>query len=139
MLNDEQLQKKYLFYIDKQIEFGKQELERTSGQSELYKLALLYYNKVVDRRIAYTERYAKNLLKAFDFYRRRGKLEIIASCATHSFLPFISHNSESIQAQMEIPVSIYRRHFGNCPQGFWLPAMGWTSAIEPYLRAYNFR
>jgi 1,4-alpha-glucan branching enzyme len=138
LLNDENLQKKYLFYIDKQIEFGKQELERTSGNSELNKLATLYYDKIVDRRIAFTERYEKNLLKAFDFYRRRGKLEIIASCATHSFLPFISHNCESIQAQMEIPVSIYRRHFGSCPQGFWLPALGWTSAIEPYLRAYNF-
>ena len=138
MLNDEQLQKKYLYYIDKQIEFGKQELERTNGRSELNKLVLLYYNRIVERRIAYTERYEKNLLKALDFYRRKGRVEIIASCATHSFLPFISHNCESIQAQMEIPVSIYRRHFGSCPQGFWLPALGWTSEIEPYLRAYNF-
>jgi 1,4-alpha-glucan branching enzyme len=138
LLNDEQLQRKYLYYIDKQIEFGKQELERTSGRSELNKLALLYYNKIVDRRIAFTERYGKNLLKAFDFYKRRGKVEILASCATHAFLPFISHNSESVQAQLEVPVSIYRRHFGNCPQGFWLPALGWTPAIEPYLRDYNF-
>jgi len=138
LLNDEQLQKKYLYYIDKQIEFGKQELERTSGQGDLNKLAALYYNKLVDKRIAFTERYGKNLLKAFDFYKRRGKIEILASCATHAFLPFISHNPESVQAQLEVPVSIYRRHFGNCPQGFWLPAFGWTSAIEPYLHAYNF-
>jgi 1,4-alpha-glucan branching enzyme len=137
MLSDEQLQKKYLHYIDKQIEFGIQELERTSENNELNKLALDYYNKIVDRRIIYTERYEKNLLKTFDFYKRKGKIEILASCATHAFLPIISHNPESIQAQMEIPVSIYRRHFGR-PYGFWLPNLGWTSAIEPYLRAYNF-
>ena len=135
MLNDDLLQRKYLNYIDKQIEFGRQELERTAGQSDLNKLAQYYYNKVVDRRIAFTERYEKNLLKAIDFYRRRGKVEILASCATHSFLPFISHNPESIQAQFEIPVSGYRRYFGSCPQGFWLPELGWTSAIEPYLRS----
>jgi len=138
MLGDEHLQKKYLHYIDKQIEFGRQELERTADNSGFNKLAQIYYNKIVDRRIAFTERYEKNLLKALDFYRRRGKVEILASCATHAFLPFISHNPESIQAQMEIPVSAYRRHFGGIPHGFWLPELGWTSAIEPYLRAYNF-
>ncbi|MCL1959875.1 MAG: DUF1957 domain-containing protein [Spirochaetes bacterium] len=138
MLNDELLQKKYLNYIDKQIEFGRQEIERTAGHNELNKLAQYYYNKIVDRRIAFTERYEKNLLKAIDFYKRRGKVEILASCATHAFLPFISHNPESIQAQFEIPVSGYRRYFGSCPQGFWLPELGWTSAIEPYLRSYNY-
>jgi 1,4-alpha-glucan branching enzyme len=138
MLNDEHLQKKYLAYTDKQIEFGRQELERTSGTGDFNKLAQIYYNQIVDKRIIYTERYEKNLLKAFDFFKRKGKVEILASCATHAFLPFISHNHESLQAQMEIPVSGYRRHFGSCPQGFWLPNLGWTSALEPYFRAYNF-
>ena len=138
MLNDEYLQKKYLYHIDKQIEFGRQEIERTAGQNDLNKLAQLYYDKIVDRKITFIERYEKNLLKALDYYRRRGKLEILSSCATHAFLPFIGNNHESIQAQMEIPVSIYRRHFGSSSQGFWLPALGWTSSIEPYLRAYNF-
>ncbi|MDR3019409.1 MAG: DUF1957 domain-containing protein [Treponema sp.] len=138
MLNDEHLQKKYLHYIDKQIEFGRQELERASGNAELTKLAQIYYNKIVDRRIAYTERYEKNILKAFDFYKRRGKIEVLASCATHAFLPFYGNNPESLQAQMEIPVAGYRRFFGSCPQGFWLPHLGWTSALESYFRAYNY-
>jgi 1,4-alpha-glucan branching enzyme len=138
LLTDEHLQKKYLSYVDKQIEFGRQELERTADNDDLNKLAKRYYNTIVDRRIAYTERYEKNLLKAFDFYRRKGKLEILATCATHAFLPFISHNSESLQAQMEIPISGYRRYFAGVPQGFWLPEHGWSSALEPYLRDYNF-
>ena len=137
MLSDEHLQKKYLAYIDKQIEFGRQELDRTANNSGLNKLAQTYYNRIVDRRISYTERYEKNLLKAFDFFRRKGKVEILSGCATHAFLPFLSHNHESLQAQVETPVSIYRRHFSS-PQGFWLPCLGWTSALEPYLRAYNY-
>ena len=138
MLNDEHLQNKYLYYTDKQIEFGKQETERTLGQEEINKLVKINYNKLLDRRIAYTERYGKNILKAFDFYRRKGKIEILASSATHAFLPFIGNNAESLQAQMEVPVSGYRRHFGGTPQGFWMSALGWTPAIEQYLRAYNF-
>ncbi|MDR2965551.1 MAG: DUF1957 domain-containing protein [Treponema sp.] len=139
MLCNENLQNKYLHYIDKQLEFGKHELEkRTVDQPEINKLAEIYYNKIIDRRIVYTERYDKNIIKAFDFYRRRGKLEILASCATHSFLPLIGQNPESIQAQMETPISIYRKNFGSTPQGFWLPCFGWTGAVEPFLRAYNY-
>ena len=138
LLNDEMLQKKYLHYIDKQIEFGKQELERTTGNENLNKLTLSYYNQIVNRKNAFIEKYEKNLLKAIDFYRRKGNVEILASCATNAFLPFISHNSESMQAQMEIPVSTYRRHFGGTTAGFWLPSLGWHSEMESYLRSYNY-
>jgi len=138
LLSDEHLQNKFIHYTDKQIEFGKQEIERTSGNEEMNKLAQAYYINLLDKRTAYIERYGKNILKAFDLYRRKGKVEILASSATNVFFPFIEHNAEALQAQMEIPAAGYRRIFGNVPQGFWLPAMGWTSAIEPYLRAYNF-
>jgi len=138
MLCDEHLQNKYLSYLDKQIEFGARELERTAPDAVINKMAKDYYNQIVDRRIAYTERHEKNILKTFDFYKRRGKLEILGSCATNPFLPFLGHNQESLQAQMETPVPIFRRHFGGCSQGFWLPCFGWTEAIEPYLKAYNY-
>ncbi|MCL2210397.1 MAG: DUF1957 domain-containing protein [Treponema sp.] len=138
MLCDEHFQKKYLSYLDKQIEFGKQELERTSMQSQLNKLAQNYYDTITEKRNLFTEKYEKNLLKTFDFYRRKGKLEILATCATHAFLPFISHNAEALQAQMEIPVAVYRKHFAGNPQGFWLPEHGWTHILEPYLKAYNY-
>ena len=138
MLSDEYLQKKYVAFLDKQIELGSHELTRTEDRNDLNKLAIAYYNKLVDRRVAYTERYEKNLLKAFDFYKRRGKIEILGCCATNAFLPFIGHNSESLQAQMETPASVFRRHFGSCSQGFWLPCLGWTPAIEPYFSAYNY-
>jgi len=138
MLNDEHLIKKYLHYTEKQIEFGKQEIERTAGHSELKNLAELSYNRIINKRITFTERYEKNILKTIDYYQRRGKIEILAGTATNAFLPFIGYNAESLQAQMEIPMSGYRRHFGGSPQGFWLPALGWTSSLEPFLRAYNF-
>ena len=138
MLGDEHLLKKYMHYTDKQIEFGRREMERTAGNSELKKLAELFYSRVVEKRNTFTERYEKNILKTIDFYQRKGRIEILAGTATNAFLPFIGYNAESLQAQIEIPMSFYRRHFGSSPQGFWLPALGWTSAMEPFLRAYNF-
>jgi len=138
LLCDEHLQKKYLSFLDKQIEFGKKEMERTSKQSDLNRLAQNYCEIITAKKTAYTEKYEKNLLKTFDFYRRKGKLEILATCATHAFIPFINHNAESLQAQMEIPVSVYRKHFAGNPQGFWLPELGWTESIEQYFKAYNY-
>ena len=137
MLGDELLLKKYLAYTDKQIEFGKQEMERTAGMGSMHKLAKLYFDRIVDQRIVFAERYESNILKVIDFYRRKGKIEILAGPATHAFLPF--HNSpEAIQAQIETALPYYRQHFGSCPYGFWLPELGWSAAVEPYLRAYNF-
>jgi len=138
LLCDEHIQKKYLSYLDKQIEFGKHEIERTSNQSDLNSLAQIYCDAMTAKKNLFTEKYEKDLLKTFDFYRRKGKIEILATNATHAFMPFISHNPESLQAQMEIPSIVYRRHFAGNPQGFWLPELGWTPALEPYLKAYNY-
>jgi 1,4-alpha-glucan branching enzyme len=138
MMTDENLLQKYLAYTDRQIEFGKREMERTAGEPEVHNLAKRYFDKAVDRRFLFTERYEANLPKVFDRYRRKGKIELLGSSATHAFLPFFCSCPESIQAQMEAALSFYRHCFGRPFQGFWLPEMGWTGELENCLRAYNF-
>jgi len=138
MLDDELLLKKYLAYVDRQIEFGRQELERTAAPGELYKLAKLYYNRLVDQRIAFTERYEGSILKAINHFANKGKIEILAAPATHAFLPFQCPCPESMQAQLETASFYYRCRFGRCPQGFWLPELGWMPALEHYMADYNF-
>ncbi|MCL2067538.1 MAG: DUF1957 domain-containing protein [Treponema sp.] len=138
MLGDEHLKKKYLAHIDRQIEFGRSELERNADKGELHKLAELFFNRTVDRKTAFIENYESNILGAIDRYKRKGKIEILASPATHAFLPFQTSSSGAIYAQIETAISCYKQHFGGCPQGFWLPELGWSTAVEPYLRKYNF-
>jgi 1,4-alpha-glucan branching enzyme len=137
MLGDGGLQQKFLDYIDRQITFGLQELERTrDGEQE--GLAKRYYDRAVDQRILFTGRYEGNILKVFDYYQRKGKLELLTTGATHPFLPFLSPYPEAVQAQIEVAIASYRQHFGKYPQGFWLPELGWTPELESYFRAYNF-
>jgi 1,4-alpha-glucan branching enzyme len=138
LLTDKGLIKRYLEYTDKQIEFGRFELNRSSGDPARQKLIRLYYDKFVERRIAFTERYDRDILKVLDVYQRRGNLEIIASPATHAFLPFYAAYPEAIQAQIEAAAFCYRSRFGKYPQGFWLPELGWSEGLEKYIRAYNF-
>ncbi|MDR2952707.1 MAG: DUF1957 domain-containing protein [Treponema sp.] len=138
MLVDEHLIKKYLNYTDRQIEFGRKELERLAVQSGISKLAEHYCERILEKRAAFTERYEGNILKAFDHFRRKGKIEFLAGGATHAFFPFISQSLESTRAQFDVAVSNYKHHFGDCPQGFWLPELGWTQSLENFLREYNF-
>ena len=138
LLSDEALLRRYLGYTDRQIEFGRRELERTSAEPELHALAKCYLDRAVDRRVLFTERYEGNLLKVFDHYQRKGKIEILGTSATHAFLPFLCAYPESLQAQMEAALTFYRSCFGRQPSGFWLPELGWSGELGPCLRAYNF-
>ena len=138
MLTDELLIKRYLEYTDKQIEFGAQELERSAGDSELQSLVKLFYDRLVDRRVLFTERYEKNILKGFEYFQKKGRIELLATAATHAFLPFFTASPEAIQAQFEVAISVYRSYYGKCPQGFWLPELGWREELDFWLRAYNF-
>jgi 1,4-alpha-glucan branching enzyme len=138
MLQDESLLDRYLEYTDRQIEFGAREIESNAGNMELQRLSRLYYDQAVERRILFTERYERDLIKTFDYYLKKGRLELLATAATHSFLPFFTRSREAVQAQIETALSCYRHNFGRYPQGFWLPEMGWSAEVEEYLRLYTF-
>jgi 1,4-alpha-glucan branching enzyme len=143
MLRDEYLLESYLKYVDRQIEFGVRELDRTARSGspqddEIHRLALLFYNQAVDKRILFTERYEGNILRVFDHYQRKGRVELLTTAATHAFLPLYTGYPEAIQAQLEIAIASHRIFFGRNPHGFWLPELGWSAELDRYLRAYNF-
>jgi 1,4-alpha-glucan branching enzyme len=138
MLQDELLLQRYVDHTNKQIEFGVQEIERTRGHKELQNLAKQFYDKALDKRICFTERYEGNILRVFEHYQRKGRLELLATTATHGFLPLYAAYPEAIQAQFEVAIASYRHNFGRHAQGFYFPELGWSPALEHYLRAYNF-
>ncbi|MCL2374724.1 MAG: DUF1957 domain-containing protein [Treponema sp.] len=138
MLCDDLLVQRYLDYADKQIEFGAQELERTAGDRDLHDLAKLLYDRAVDRRVLFAERYGRNILKGFEYFQRKGRVELLGTAATHAFMPFYAAHPEAVQAQFEVAISSYRGNFGKSPQGFWLPELGWSCGLDAWLRAYNF-
>ena len=138
MLCDELLMKKYAAHLDRQISFGVQELERLGGGGWQSMLARRYLDQAVDRRAAFTTRYEGNILGALGHYRRKDKVEILASPATHAFLPFLCQFPESLQAQMEVGLSFFRYALGTSPKGFWLPGLGWSADLDQPLKAYGF-
>jgi 1,4-alpha-glucan branching enzyme len=138
MLEDPALRDRYLDYTDRQIEFGRREIERASGDPALEALARFYYDRAVDRRVLFTERYGGNILGVFHHYQKKGRLELLTTAATYAFLPFYGSSPEALQAQFEVALTSHRHCFGRVPQGFWLPELGWSGELEGCLRAYNF-
>lgn len=138
MLGDTFLRSRYVEHLDRLIELGSREVARTSFDPALNRMAKLYFDKAVEDRVLFTGRYEQDILKAFDFYHKKGRVELLTTAATHAFLPFLASRPEAVQAQVEVAVSSHRNAFGRTPQGFWLPELGWYPGLDDCLRAYNF-
>jgi 1,4-alpha-glucan branching enzyme len=138
MLSDEYLIQRYLDYTHRQIIFGAQELERTGKEPGQHAMIKSLYDRIVEKRVFFTEHCENKLLKGFDHYQKKGRLEILSTAATHAFLPFFTGYPEAIQSQFETAFPVYKANFGRYPQGFWLPELGWKPELDSWLREYNF-
>ncbi|MCM8819620.1 MAG: DUF1957 domain-containing protein, partial [Candidatus Omnitrophica bacterium] len=133
MLTDKLLQTRYLRHIDKLIQLAQREIERTAYDSRFHGLALMYYRRFMEAKETFL-RYKCNLVSAFKKFQEKGYIEIIASCATHGFLPNLSVNEQDVIAQINIGVDCYKKVFGRQPLGFWLPECGYYPGVEEILK-----
>jgi 1,4-alpha-glucan branching enzyme len=91
----------------------------TTGDEHLVPLANFWRDRL--RHLQGVMRAANNdLVTAFRDLERRGRLELISSCATHGFLPLLGRD-ESIKLQLQAGRGEHRRLFGADPTGLWLP------------------
>ncbi|MCX5692258.1 MAG: DUF1957 domain-containing protein [Candidatus Omnitrophica bacterium] len=133
MLQDELLQNRYTRHINKLIELAEKEVQRTGYDPKFHGLALMYYGKFAEARDIFVDKYNKDLVSAFKKFQDLGYLEILASCATHGFLPILSVNPSDAQAQVKVGVDHYKKTFGRDPLGFWLPECGYTPGVDNFL------
>ncbi|MGB4615468.1 MAG: DUF1957 domain-containing protein, partial [Limnochordia bacterium] len=138
MLQDPLLVERYISHLGRMIELAEKELERTRFQPEFYPLAQMYHEMFVNGLDAFVGKYGGNLVAAFAKLQEQGVLEIIASAATHGYLPLMDR-STAVDAQINVGVSWYREQFHRDPEGFWLPECGYTPGIDQILRKYGIQ
>ncbi|MBS1262159.1 MAG: 1,4-alpha-glucan branching enzyme [Calditrichaeota bacterium] len=79
---------------------------------------------------------ARDIVGGFKRLQDEGVIEIITCGATHGYLPLLA-TDEAVNAQIELAVASYRRHFGRDPNGIWLPECAyrpgyrWKSPVDP--------
>jgi 1,4-alpha-glucan branching enzyme len=139
MLRDDLLQKRYIRFIDRLIELSEKELGRTRKQIQFQGLALMYNRALLDTRKKFVSLYKKDLVAAFKKFQDEGFLEIVASCATHGFLPNLGINPVSARAQIRLGVDYYKKIFGKDPKGFWLPECGYYPGVDELLKDAGIR
>jgi len=81
----------------------------------------------------------RDIVRAFRELQDAGCLEIIASAATHGFLPLLQDFPEAQRAQVRIGCDSYREMFGREPNGFWLPECGYSNGLDVLLQEANLR
>ncbi|NVM20772.1 MAG: DUF1957 domain-containing protein [Desulfobacterales bacterium] len=139
MLLDPFLQSRYLNRLERLIELAEKEIKRTRSQPEFNALALMYHERFLQVRNAFCNRYDRNLVQAFKRLQELGKVEIIASAATHGYLPLLSVNASSVRAQIRVGIEHYEQVFGRKPKGFWLPECGYYPGVDELLKEHGIR
>ncbi len=134
MLLDPLLQERYVRKIDRAIEAAEMELARTSGQPEFHLLARMYHRLFLRVRDAFVNRYGCDLVQALKRFQETGKVEVIASAATHGYLPLLALHPAAVRTQIRVGAEHYERTFGRTPRGFWLPECGYCPTVEAPLR-----
>ncbi len=139
MLTDPLLQSRYLGRLDRLIGLLDREMTRTKWQPEFHGLAAMYHGQFTRVRSAFVDRYNRNLVEAFRRLQDLGKLEIIASAATHGYLPLLSVNPSAVRSQIQVGITHYALTFGRMPNGFWLPECGYYPGLDQLLGDYAIR
>ena len=139
MLRDELLQQRYLRHLERLIGLAQQEIERHRDHPQLLELARFYAEFFTGARNFYDETLQRDIVRAFRELQDAGFLEIMASAATHAFLPLLQDFPEAQRAQIRLGCDSYREMFGREPRGFWLPECGYAKGLDAFLQAANIR
>ncbi len=136
MFSDGLLQERFSKKLDDLTELSQKELERTYN-SQFYEVAGLYNERLKVCRKIY-DSYGRNLINGFKAFQDAGKLEIITCSATHAFLPLV-YDKNALNAQIEIAVKNYFKHFKRCPRGIWNSECGYYPGMEEILKKWGIK
>jgi 1,4-alpha-glucan branching enzyme len=134
MLEDELLQQRYVQYLERMIELAEKEVRRTHANPVLAPVARMYQDLHRRNHDDFCGKYGRRLLTGFDHFVRTGRFELVATAATHAYLPLYENYPEALRMQIGIGQLDQQRWFGKLARGFWLPECGYFPGLEDYLR-----
>ena len=139
MLKDDLLRQRYRRYLERLIGLADREVERHGGHPPLRALAEFYAGFFRETREFYEKTLGADVVRAFRELQEADHLEIIASAATHAFLPLLHDLPEAQWAQIRIGCDSYREMFARQPNGFWLPECGYGEGLDARLQQADLR
>lgn len=113
-------------FLEEKIDRAKSDVKRfeAAGETHLRYLAEFYLDHYTHVLRTFSEKFGRDIVGAFRKLQDEGYIEILASAATHAYLPLLERDS-SIYAQLQVGKTSYLRHFGKEPRSVWLPECGY--------------
>ncbi len=105
---------------------------RARGQQEMAEIADYYRRFYQEVRLSFVTEFDGDLIRVIRELSQRVPLDILATAATHAYLPLIK-NKSGLERQIVVGRECFVKHFGFEPQGFWLPECGYYQGIEEVL------
>jgi 1,4-alpha-glucan branching enzyme len=139
MMSDPLMRRRYSRHLARLIELAQREVGRLQGDRVFEPLARMYLENFLRVRFLYEDVYQTDMVRAFRDLQDSGSVEIMASAATHGYLPLLDLNRAAVEAQVEIGVRAYRQFFGRQPSGFWLPECGYSPGLDELLASRGLR
>lgn len=137
MLRDPLLQDRFSRHLELMQELGRRELDRTRHDASVQRLARFHADHWDQVARLYHDRYHRDLIGPLARLQDSGRVEVLASAATHGYLPLMDVVPEAVEAQVAVGVQAYREIFGRTPRGFWLPECGFHPGHDQALRRHG--
>lgn len=138
LLENKEVQDMYVAWLDNRNALGEAELKRCADNPDLLKNVQKTIEANNKLKTDFVEKLNKNIIAKFAEYYRKNLLEIIATTGTEIFMPHYIDIPEVISAQIEIGLQAYRKSFGETPDGFWIPELGYTPGVEKLIKGYGY-
>lgn len=133
MFRSPALHAKLARHLDRRVELAESELKRLKRDPEHLPTARHYLGRFRQMRDFFAAERG-DLAGAFRRHQRAGRLEILASTATHAVLPLVA-TEEARRFQIKVGVALYREVFGRQPRGFWMPECAYAPGVDALLSA----
>jgi 1,4-alpha-glucan branching enzyme len=121
-LEDDFFKEEFEKYCQRKIDAARNDLEQFRAEGPLWTegLAMFWLRRYEQILQSFQQRWKRSIPSGFRHFQDVGSIEIIACAATHGYLPLLG-TDESVQAQIQLGIEIYKQYFGRQPKGFWLP------------------
>jgi 1,4-alpha-glucan branching enzyme len=133
MLSDNHLMQKYKNFLNKHIELGFKEVQRTENDEVFSGITKYYKDLFIETKEFFEGFLESNVLNGYKYFYNKGTLEVITCGATHGFLPILSVNEHAVRTQIEIAIQSHYKHFGRSPRGIWLPECAYYDGLDKIL------
>jgi 1,4-alpha-glucan branching enzyme len=132
MLKSPSLRAKTERYLARRLDLAQSEIRRLRHSPAELAAARHYYRRFMQMSDFHGSQRG-DLVEGFKRHQDQGRIEILASAATHAVLPAVV-TPEARRFQVRIGVAHYREVFGRAPTGFWLPECAYTPGLDHVLR-----